>query len=123
MDPQQKIAQLEKSIIDMNALVQNLQLQLEEARQANRSAQQVTSVQLPEPKVQLPEPFHGDRKSLRGFLNQLRLVWQLQPRQYHSDALKVGLLGTLLCGAALRWFTPLLETQDQRLNDVATVID
>ncbi|KMS86784.1 hypothetical protein BVRB_033640, partial [Beta vulgaris subsp. vulgaris] len=89
-------------------------------RNGVNASQHAVPASVPEPKVQLPEPYHGDRKSLRGFLNQLRLVWQLQPPQYHNDALKVGLLGTT--GPALRWFSPMLEAQDPRLNNATVVI-
>lgn len=44
-----------------------------------------------EPKVKLPEPFNSDRHYLRGFLNQLRLIWKIQPRRYANDAVLGGL--------------------------------
>ena len=75
-----------------------------------------------QPKVRLPDPFDGDRRQLRGFLNQLRLVWRIQPRRYPTDAIKVALLGTLLKGSALQWFSPLLEADDPRLNNADTII-
>ena len=62
-----------------------------------------------EPKISLPAKFDGTRSLFRGFLNQVRLVIQLHPNRYPTDAARVGLVGTLLCGTALAWFAPFLE--------------
>lgn len=62
-----------------------------------------------EPKVPLPEKFGGERKKLRGFLNQLELVFMLNPTRYPNDATKIGVIGTLLTDKALAWFSPYLE--------------
>jgi hypothetical protein len=75
-----------------------------------------------QPRMRLPEPFDGNRKMLRGFLNQLRLIWQVQPASYPTDSIKVALLGSLLKGPALQWISPLLETNDSRLNSLSSMI-
>jgi hypothetical protein len=62
-----------------------------------------------EPKVALPGRFSGARGTYRGFMNQLELVFTLQPSRYNSDQLKIATVGTLVSGAALAWFNPFLE--------------
>jgi hypothetical protein len=62
-----------------------------------------------DPKFGLPTKFDGTRSQFRGFLNQVRLVIQMHPSRYPTDVSRVGLVGTLLSGTALAWFTPLLE--------------
>ncbi|KAH9251668.1 hypothetical protein BASA81_010435 [Batrachochytrium salamandrivorans] len=53
---------------------------------------------VPEPTVSLPDKFSGDRRMLRTFLNQLELVFLINPSKYHNDSIKV----------AYRWNTVLL---------------
>ena len=62
-----------------------------------------------EPKISLPSKFDGTRSQFRGFLNQVRLVFQMHPTRYPTDSARVGLVGTLLTGTTLAWFAPLLE--------------
>ena len=69
-----------------------------------------------EPKISLPTKFEGSRGNSRGFLNQVRLVIQMHPTRYATDASRVGLVGTLLIGIALSWFSPLLETNSPLLH-------
>jgi hypothetical protein len=64
------------------------------------------------PKVALPEKFTGKRHSLRTFLNQLELVFAVQPSIYYNDSIKVATLGTLLSGPAAEWFNHYLENVD-----------
>ena len=70
-----------------------------------------------EPKICLPTKFDGSRAHFRGFLNQVRLVIQMHPTCYPTDASRVGLVGTLLTGTALSWFAPLLKTNSPLLNN------
>ena len=70
-----------------------------------------------EPKIGLPTKFDGNRSQFRGFLNQVRLVIQMHPSRYPTDASRVGLVGTLLSGTALAWFAPLLEKNSPMLNN------
>ena len=62
-----------------------------------------------EPRVSLPDKFDGDRTKLRDFVNQIRLVFRLQPQRYSTEEIQVGFIGTLLTGTALSWFSSLLE--------------
>jgi hypothetical protein len=75
------------------------------------------------PKVALPDKFDGTRSKYRGFINQLRLVFQLQPDRYPDGRTQVGLLGTLLTGPALSWFAPLLEQNSPLLDDLDAFLE
>ena len=41
----------------------------------------------------------------------------MHPSRYPTDVSRVGLVGTLLSGSALAWFTPLLEKESPLLNN------
>jgi hypothetical protein len=71
-----------------------------------------------EPRVSLPEKFDGDRTKLRDFVNQVRLVFRLQPHRYATEETQVGLIGSLLTGTALSWFSSLLEKDSPLLADL-----
>ena len=93
------------SIVDLHQILSTLQqLQLENAalQDSLNSLQDVAMTMHPpvvtentpqplapspslEPKVSLPEKFDGSRSRLRGFLNQIRLIFLLQPRRYSED--------------------------------------
>jgi len=70
-----------------------------------------------EPQISLPEKFDGTRLKFRGFVSQVRLIMQLQPRRYFDDTIRVGFVGTLLTGTAAAWFAPILETSSPFLQD------
>ena len=75
-----------------------------------------------EPKVHYPPAFHGSRDSLRGFINQIKLIIWQKPLTYASDAQKVALVGQLLGGDALKWFNPLFERNDVLLTEFESFI-
>ena len=50
-------------------------------------------------------------------MNQVHLVIQLHSNRYPIDVARVGLVGTLLCGTTLAWFTPLLGKKSPLLED------
>ncbi|WP_181462980.1 DUF4939 domain-containing protein, partial [Bacillus sp. SRB_8] len=78
---------------------------------------------LPEPKVRLPDLFDGSRSTLRGFINQISMVITRKPRTYATDSEKVMLVGDLLTGNALLWFSPIFERRDPLLQDFVRFID
>ena len=43
-------------------------------------------------------------------------------KEYSIDAARVGLVGTLLCGTMLAWFTPLLEKKSPLLEDFGAFV-
>jgi hypothetical protein len=116
---------------DMFAIVQQLQQEnanLRNAMEQLQVAQAPIHVPAPaanpvpqtpkEPRVSLPEKFDGDRTKLRDFVNQIRLVFRLQPQRYATEETRVGLIGTLLSGTALSWFSSLLEKNSPLLADL-----
>ena len=72
-----------------------------------------------EPNVSLPAKFDGTKSHCRDFLNQVRLIFQLQPRRYPDDRTRIGFIGTLLTGTAAAWFSPLFENNSPSLTDFA----
>ena len=70
-----------------------------------------------EPQVSLPSKFDGSQTSCRNFLNQVQLIFFLQPKRYSDNRTKVGFCATLLTGAAASWFSPLFESNSPLLND------
>ena len=97
--PRQRVQQLEATIVAM--------------QQQGPSTQGIHR----ETKISLPVKFDGTRSQFRGFLNQIRLVIQMHPSRYPTDASQVGFVGTLLSGSALAWLTPLLEKESPLLNN------
>jgi hypothetical protein len=95
----------EHNISTMNATVDSLRQENEFLRQQSR---------LLEPAVSLPAKFDGSRSSCRDFINQVRLIFRLQPQRYPDDYTKTCFIGTLLSGSAAAWFSPLFE-QDSPL--------
>jgi len=76
-----------------------------------------------EPRVSLPEKFDGDRTKLRDFVNQVRLVFRLQPHRYATEETQVGLIGSLLTGTALSWFSSLLEKDSPLLANLDQLLE
>lgn len=74
----------------------------------------------PEPKVNPPEPFFGDRTKTRNFLMQLEIVFSTQPSRYSTDRIKVMYLGSFLRGPAASWFAPYVERNPPILNNYRT---
>ncbi len=70
-----------------------------------------------ESRISLPEKFDGDHTKLQDFVNQVRLVFCLQPHKYTIEETQVGLIGSLLTETALSWFSSLLEKDSPLLAD------
>lgn len=70
-----------------------------------------------------PFRFGGDRDKFRGFLNQCRLYFDANPTQFPTDRSKVLCIIMLLTHKAIAWASPLIETQDARLNNFEDFID
>jgi hypothetical protein len=69
--------------------------------------------------ISLPSKFDGSRSNCRNFINQVRLIFQLQPQRFPDDKIKISFIGTLLTGSALSWFSPLLERNSYLLSDLS----
>lgn len=70
----------------------------------------------PEPKVLPPEPFAGNRKQFRDFLNACSLMFVLKQRTYFNDRIKVCTLISYLKGEARSWANTFPQRQDPILN-------
>ncbi|KAM9324770.1 putative ATP-dependent DNA helicase HFM1 [Gastrophryne carolinensis] len=81
-----------------------------------------TSVPAMSPKLP-PFRFGGDRDKFRGFLNQCRLYFDANPTQFPTDRSKVLCIIMLLTHKAIAWASPLIETQDPRLNNLEDFIN
>ena len=103
---------------ELSKRVQQLELVVLSLRQQGSTSH----ISIKEPKISLPAKFDGTRSQFRGFLNQVRLVINMHPNRYPSDASRVGLVGTLLTGTALAWFAPLLEKKSPVLENFETFI-
>ena len=71
-----------------------------------------------EPRIVLPEKFDGTRSKFRDFVNHIRLIFHLQAQRYPTAEIQIGLIGSLLTGAAFSWFSPLSETNSPLLTDL-----
>ena len=111
-DLQQIALEKQQQHRELTLRVQQLEATIVSLQQQGSNTQGVHK----EPKIGLPVKFDGTRSQFRGFLNQVRLVIQMHPSQYPTDASRVGLVGTLLSGSALAWFAPLLEKESPLLN-------
>jgi hypothetical protein len=103
---------------ELTKRVQQLELVVLSLRQQGSMSQSF----IKEPKISLPAKFDGTRSQFRGFLNQVRLIINMHPNRYPTDASRVGLVGTLLTGTALAWFAPLLEKKSPVLENFDTFI-
>jgi hypothetical protein len=65
---------------------------------------------LKEPQI-LPKTFDDTCSKFCGFINQICLIIQLHQHCYLNDRTQVGLIGTLLLGTTITWFTPFLKCQ------------
>jgi Retrotransposon gag protein len=75
-------------------------------RRHEAAAAEAQLAQVPKPRAPaLPERFDGTPALLRPFLAQLSLMFRLYPHSYPSEALQVGLIGSLLTGTAADWLT------------------
>jgi len=123
MDPADQ-AQLSHALQALQAQIQvltqqNNQLQAEvlDTRRSFAEAQaQSSTVQ---PKVELPAKFDGSPSKLRGFVNQIRLIIEQQPRSYpeSNQRARVFLVGNLLRDDAQAWWDPIFEDNDEILNN------
>lgn len=71
-----------------------------------------------DPKISMPDKFDGNRRKFCGFVNQVKLVFQLLPTTYTTDEIKIGFIGTLLSGPALDWFAPLMDKSSPLLSNM-----
>ncbi|CAG8780078.1 2024_t:CDS:2 [Cetraspora pellucida] len=85
---------MEEQLNEILITLQRIQLENQALRQDNEDvrnelnqlqAQRGSDIQYKEPKVSLPDKFDGTRNKFRGFLNQVRLIMQMQSNQLLED--------------------------------------
>ena len=76
-----------------------------------------------EPQVSLPSKFDGGRERCRDFVNQVRLIFRLQPARYPDDRTKIGFIGTLLTGTAAAWFSPHFEADLEIMSNLELFLE
>ena len=123
----QQLQQDNKTIHQENS---QLRLQMDQLQATQASTQASTSApatittqaepstSVKAPKISLPDKFDGNRRKFHGFVNQVKLVFQMQPNTYHTDKIKIGFIGSLLSGPALNWFALLMEWSSPLLSDM-----
>lgn len=87
-------------------------------RQENELYKGKQIYQFSEPSVSLPSKFDGRKEDCRNFINQVRMIFELQPSKYPTDRSKVCFIGTLLSGPAATWFSPLFESNSILLSNL-----
>jgi len=115
------VASMLQQLQQENANLQNAMEQLQVARVPIHVPASIANLvpQAPkEPQISLLEKFDGDCTKLRDFVNQVRLVFRLQPHRYTTEETQVGLIGSLLTETALSWFSSLLEKDSPLLADL-----
>ncbi|OCT57199.1 hypothetical protein XELAEV_18003842mg [Xenopus laevis] len=115
---EQAIAGLSQEVSTLAQVLHDLQNQVVQIQGHVAQTQQpqvgATSAAI---KMPVPDKFSGDRKMFRGFVNQCKLLFMLQPNKFQDDTLKVGWILTLLSGEALAWASPLIEQQSPLLSN------
>ena len=81
------------------------------------------ALQRSEPSVSLPNKFDGKKENCRNFINQVKMIFELQPSRYPTDRSKVCFIGTLLSDAAATWFSPLFEANSEILSNLTLFLN
>jgi hypothetical protein len=68
-------------------------------------------------KISVPEPFHGERSKLSGFLIQVNLYLSFHKTKFSSDTEKVLWIVTLLRGPALGWIEGYVADYMMKTNE------
>jgi len=87
----------------------NLQLRVAEI-ELEQSKARLTAAPLPKPVW--PEKHDGTKSMTRGFVNSFKNVVKMRP-DYYTDEIKIATFGSLLKGAALEWYNPLVERPEE----------
>ena len=73
-------------------------------------------------RMPLPARFNGDRRQFRGFLNQCRIYFEMNPARFPTEKMKVLFIINLLSDEALAWASPYVETDSSLLRDLKAFI-
>ena len=108
---QEKFAQLQEVVKSQQKEIIELQRQLLDVRGAAADT-----------RMPLPSKFGGDRRQYRGFLNQCRIYFQMNPAPFTTDKKKVLFMINLLTDEALAWASPYVESSNLLLDNLTNFI-
>lgn len=112
----QKVDKLTQGLHDMQ--VENHALRMNLA-----ALQAAPDRDLPEPKIGPPEYFPGERKKYRQFINSCQILFDLRPRTYRTDRVKIRTMISDLRGEPQAWAHTLMERDDPMMNSLPAFID
>lgn len=113
---QAKFKELQSVVKDQQEEILNLKKQVLDLSPINGAISE-SSARMP-----LPQKFNGDRRLYRGFLNQCRIYFQMQPAAFSSERKKVLFIINLLTEEALSWASPYVEKDDIILDNLHSFI-
>ncbi|KAG8580255.1 hypothetical protein GDO81_007209 [Engystomops pustulosus] len=117
MDSRTTLTNIVEQMQQINTMVQEVAVRLHEQETAPRQFT-MASPAPPEPPVQLPDKFSGDRKRFCAFREGCKLFFRLRPRSSGDEVQKVGIVMSLLQGSPQEWAfslppsSPELQTVD-----------
>ena len=107
-DIQGQMMQLFQTLAANQAQLQEVLANQQQSRYTSRSPDHVPGGSPRDPNVQDPDTFNGSRDALNGFLTQVQLVFDLQPRRFPSDQIKISYVIAKFRGTPLNAIRPYL---------------
>lgn len=109
----QQIQQQQQQLATLSQLLTRLipatEVAAEPAPQLVRQSADASYMSCPEPRVGSPERFDGDPNQVRAYVTNCRLIFNLQPRNFATEAAKVAFMINHLTGRARLWGTAEFE--------------
>lgn len=125
MDPAELTAHvvaLSQKVEALSQGFQDLQTENQALRMNLAALQTASSRDDPEPTVCPPECFSGDRKKYRRFINSCQILFDLKPRTYRTDRVKIRTIISYLRDEPQDWAHTLLEREDPALDSLGSFI-
>ena len=123
--PSDDIVGMQRQMMELLAMLTTSQVQLQQYVQdpTTRISSLSPEVHQPsrDPDVQTPDTFSGNRENLNGFLTQVQLLFDLQPRRFITDKVKISYMVAKFRGTPLNALRPYIElpesSRPEWLND------
>ena len=116
-DIQAQMLQLFQTLAANQAQLQEVLAQQQQPRYTSRSPDYVPGGTPRDPNVQDPDTFSGSRDALNGFLTQVQLVFDLQPRRFPNDNIKISYVIAKFRGTPLNAIRPYLAYSEDDKPD------
>lgn len=113
---QEQFLQLFKTLADNQTKLQEV-IATQQGRGYTRSPEAHSGVSSRDPNVQDPDTFTGVRDALNGFLTQVQLVFDLQPRRFPEDRIKISYVIAKFRGTPLNAIRPYLALPEDDKPD------